>query len=199
MTAAPKSLLLTICTLMLASVVSAQSHRNAKGDNTDGTVLNVERRTANDSYSVFTEDPSKGGQTTQAGPLPSPGAPSPAGWLFSGAQSTININGNNVSTYLDSSNNNQPDKGGTTVTNGNFLTGVDFTVQPTTTGNKNVAVQNLFYLNNVIHDILYSHGFTEAVGNFQVDNFGKGGKDGDPVMPRPRTAAGPTTRTSLHR
>jgi len=41
MTAACKSLLLTICTLMLASVVSAQSHRSAKGDNSDGTILNV--------------------------------------------------------------------------------------------------------------------------------------------------------------
>jgi hypothetical protein len=44
-----------------------------------------------------------------------------------------------------------------------------------------VAVQNLFFLNNRVHDILYSHGFTEATGNFQLDNFGKGGNGGDPV------------------
>ena len=35
-----------------------------------------------------------------------------------------------------------------------------------------MAVQNLFYLNNVIHDTLYAAGFTEAAGNFQEDNFG---------------------------
>ena len=33
-------------------------------------------------------------------------------------------------------------------------------------------MQNLFYLNNVIHDTLYAAGFTEAAGNFQEDNFG---------------------------
>ena len=43
-------------------------------------------------------------------------------------------------------------------------------------------MQNLFYLNNVVHDILYGHGFNEAAGNFQVDNFGRGGKGGDPVQ-----------------
>ena len=34
-----------------------------------------------------------------------------------------------------------------------------------------MAVQNLFYLNNVIHDTLYDAGFTEAAGNFQENNF----------------------------
>src|SRR4249919_1713606 len=41
MTAAHKSLLLTICMLMLSSIVAAQSHRSSKGDNNDGTILNV--------------------------------------------------------------------------------------------------------------------------------------------------------------
>ena len=36
-----------------------------------------------------------------------------------------------------------------------------------------VAVTNLFYLNNVVHDKLYRHGFNEAAGNFQTNNFGK--------------------------
>ena len=47
--------------------------------------------------------------------------------------------------------------------------------------NKNVAAQNLFYLNNVIHDELYKHGFTEAAGNFQENNFGRGGRGKDLV------------------
>src|SRR3954465_13836501 len=34
-------LFLTICTLLSASNAGAQSRRNAKGDNTEGTVLNV--------------------------------------------------------------------------------------------------------------------------------------------------------------
>ena len=43
------------------------------------------------------------------------------------------------------------------------------------------AVTNLFYLNNVIHDKLYRHGFNEAAGNFQTNNFGKGGAGNHPV------------------
>jgi hypothetical protein len=42
-------------------------------------------------------------------------------------------------------------------------------------------VTNLFYWNNVIHDVLEGYGFDEAAGNFQVDNFGRGGAGNDPV------------------
>ncbi|KAJ1336298.1 hypothetical protein BSLG_010851 [Batrachochytrium salamandrivorans] len=44
-----------------------------------------------------------------------------------------------------------------------------------------VAV-NLFYVANVMHDISYRYGFTESAGNFQKDNFGKGGKGNDAVV-----------------
>lgn len=67
---------------------------------------------------------------------------------------------------------------------------MDLAAQPSTTGNKAVAVQNLFYLNNVIHDILYAKGFDEAAGNFQVDNFGKGGLGGDPVLAEAQDGGG---------
>jgi hypothetical protein len=33
-----------------------------------------------------------------------------------------------------------------------------------------VAVQNLFYLNNVMHDVLETYGFDEAAGNFEGDD-----------------------------
>jgi hypothetical protein len=155
----------------------------------DGRVLDVERRTANDSYNVFVEDPLKGAQTVVNGPG-SGNAESPAGWLGAGAQSTINISGNNVKAYLDADANNAPDSGGTAVTSGNFTTAVDLNASPTTTGNKAVAVQNLFYLNNRIHDILYRHGFNEAAGNFQVNNFGKGGAGNDPVNAEAQDGSG---------
>ena len=44
------------------------------------------------------------------------------------------------------------------------------------------SVVQLFYWCNRIHDIYYRHGFDEAAGNFQVDNFGLGGSGGDPVQ-----------------
>jgi subtilase family serine protease len=39
----------------------------------------------------------------------------------------------------------------------------------------------LFYSLNFAHDFFYNLGFDEAAGNFQVDNFNRGGKGGDPI------------------
>jgi hypothetical protein len=44
-----------------------------------------------------------------------------------------------------------------------------------------VSVLNLFYFCNWYHDFTYHLGFTEAAGNFQGDNFGRGGAGGDYV------------------
>ncbi len=112
---------------------------------------------------------------------PGPTTESPNGWLFSGNHGSTNIAGNNVSAYLDAVSDNRSDSFGTTITNGVFDTLFNASVQPSTQDNRNVAVQNLFYLNNVIHDELYRHGFTEAEGNFQQGNFGRGGRGNDPV------------------
>jgi hypothetical protein len=147
----------------------------------DGVVLDVENRTAHDSYRVFAIDPVRNAQATVNGPAASATAPSPNGWLGTGTQLTTNIVGNNVNTYLDVDANNRADRGGTSVTGGNFLAIANLGTTPAGTTNRAVAAQNLFYLNNVIHDILYRHGFNEAAGNFQTNNFGKGGAGNDPV------------------
>ena len=144
-----------------------------------GNLVSNELRTNEDSYNVFADNP----DVTPQGVVSGPGAgnaQSPAGWL-SGAQTTINIGGNNVRAYLDRNNNNAPDTGGVSVGDGNFLTAADLGQAPTIPQNQAVAVQNLFYLNNVIHDRLRQHGFTEANGNFQNDNFGNGGLGNDAV------------------
>lgn len=155
----------------------------------NGLVVSTELRTNNDSYNVFIEDPGKGPQTVVNGPA-SGDANSPAGWLGTGAHTTVNITGNNVNAYLDTDASNTADSGGTAVTNGNFLTAADLTVQPNTTGNKAVAVQNLFYFNNIVHDALYAHGFNEANLNFQINNFGKGGAGNDPVLAEAQDGSG---------
>jgi subtilisin-like proprotein convertase family protein/predicted small secreted protein len=46
---------------------------------------------------------------------------------------------------------------------------------------KAAAVANAFFLVNDHHDRTYALGFTEASGNFQTNNFGKGGAQNDPV------------------
>lgn len=150
----------------------------------EGEILNVELRTNNDQYFVYVEDPGKGAQTLVSGPTPitPPGTnPSPNGWLNTGTHKTINITGNNVHAYLDAQPNNQPDNGGSNVTNGQFTTVHNLTTAPSTTGNRAVAVQNLFYLNNRIHDVLYVAGFNESEANFQENNFSRGGSGSDSV------------------
>jgi hypothetical protein len=49
-----------------------------------------------------------------------------------------------------------------------------------------VAITNLFYHLNFMHDYLYDLGFDEAAGNFQANNFGRGGVGNDPVFGRPQ-------------
>jgi hypothetical protein len=105
-------------------------------------------------------------------------AQSPSGWV-SGTTTT----GNNVDAYLDRDNNNAADaiNARPVSSTRDFQYAFDLAAAPTTTTNQNAAVTNLFYLNNVIHDELYRHGFNEASGNFQTNNFGKGGAGNDPV------------------
>jgi hypothetical protein len=150
----------------------------------------VESRTNNDSYNVFTNNPNVTPQVVVFGPAPSTSAPTQLGWLGTGGQKTTNIGGNNVNAYLDTDANNAADSGGTTVTDGNFGTSFSSTTSPSTTQNRSVAVQNLFYLNNVMHDELYVHGFDEAAGNFQNSNFGLGGAANDAVNAEAQDGSG---------
>lgn len=43
------------------------------------------------------------------------------------------------------------------------------------------ATVNLFYWNNIIHDVTYQYGFDEASGNFQENNYGNPGNGSDSV------------------
>ncbi|KAL2912899.1 hypothetical protein HK105_207570 [Polyrhizophydium stewartii] len=52
------------------------------------------------------------------------------------------------------------------------------------------AITNLFYYNNIMHDLFYVYGFDEVAGNFQMDNFGKGGKGNDAVIANAQDGSG---------
>ncbi|RFU81079.1 fungalysin metallopeptidase [Trichoderma arundinaceum] len=47
---------------------------------------------------------------------------------------------------------------------------------------RDASITQLFYTANKYHDLLYVLGFTEAAGNFQLNNNGKGGKGNDFVI-----------------
>lgn len=115
-------------------------------------------------YAMPIESPNHGGRTLEVNP--DNFLASPFGWHdFTFTQ------GNNVDAYEDGDNPGfRPNGGGSY----NFNFPVSF---PYSAGNQSesAAITNLFYWNNIIHDVLYQYGFTEASGNFQEDNYGRGG------------------------
>lgn len=56
----------------------------------------------------------------------------------------------------------------------------DFTQDPLTDiFTEAFGLTNLFYWNNIMHDLTYHYGFDEVAGNYQQTNFGRGGKEND--------------------
>lgn len=103
---------------------------------------------------------------------------SPNGWINDGGNET---RGNNVDAHTDIDDDNNPDtprpQGSP---NRTFDFPLDLTQAPSSY--RNAATVNLFYWNNWIHDRLYQLGFTEDAGNFQNNNFGRGGLGNDAVQ-----------------
>jgi large repetitive protein len=104
-------------------------------------------------------------------------------WLAAGATET---SGNNVDAYADLT---APDgfsdgdlRGRTSAPDlFDFL--FDPTMQPESSETQRLAsIQNHFYLINFLHDLFYDRGFDEASGTAQVDNYGRGGREGDPIL-----------------
>ncbi|MFN0068006.1 MAG: M36 family metallopeptidase [Limisphaerales bacterium] len=100
---------------------------------------------------------------------------SPLGWIGDGGNET---RGNNVAAHLDLNADNQPDlprpQGSPART---FAPPLDLRQNPGSY--RDLSVVQLFYWCNWMHDRLYELGFTEAAGNFQADNLGRGGLGGD--------------------
>lgn len=61
---------------------------------------------------------------------------------------------------------------------------------PATTQQRQAAITNLFYMNNWLHDWWYHNGFDEVAGNAQLDNYGRGGVDGDPIEAQGQDGSG---------
>lgn len=140
------------------------------------------------SYNVFAlplESPNHGPRRLVSSNEVHPLA-SPLGWHHDGTSSTTmtlgnnvkavndhqsigyNSNGRNISDYVD---------GGSNL---NFDFPINSNLHPYE--NKNAVTTNLFYMNNVMHDIFYMYGFDEKNGNFQTTNHNKGGAGNDAVV-----------------
>lgn len=57
-------------------------------------------------------------------------------------------------------------------------------------GYESSSLTNLFYMNNMMHDVWYEYGFDEVAGNFQENNYGNGGLGGDFVFADGQDGAG---------
>ncbi len=133
--------------------------------------------------------PSDGRQTLTN---PQDGTASPFGWHDTngavGAEFTV-TRGNNVHAYEDRDANNAPPAAdvncGVTLS---CVFPLDLTLAPS--GYIAGAVTNLFYWNNIIHDVQYQYGFDEVGGNFQVNNYGRGGAGNDNVLAEAQDGGG---------
>ena len=161
-------------------------------DATSGEIVGRANWTAEATYRVFpspneSPDNSAGNRSDLVDPDLDGGIASPFGWHDTngavGAESQLTI-GNNVTACSDfdlpansCDPGSQPDGG----------PGLDFTsVVPLSLNDppQNYelgAVLNLFYWNNIMHDVTYQYGFDESSGNFQVNNYGRGGAGNDAV------------------
>jgi hypothetical protein len=153
------------------------------------SVHGLESRGTSASYRVFGlpfESPTAPGATHTLIENPAHPVASPFGWHDTTATSAPDFTitrGNNVHAYLDTNNSNSPDPGSEPDGGPSLLFDFVFdpALEPSAGSNPQASVVSLFYWNNVTHDLLYVHGFDEPAGNFQVNNYGRGGAGGDDV------------------
>ncbi|AKK72367.1 hypothetical protein OK18_06710 [Chryseobacterium gallinarum] len=136
----------------------------------------------NASYNVFAlpvEAPTFGSRSVVNNPWDL--TASPEGWHSDGTNTYTNTRGNNVYAYSDQDDMDAPGYSPDGGSSRNF----DFPFADGRYDNpfmyKDASITNLFYMNNKIHDIFYKFGFTETARNYQDNNFGKGGLEGDAV------------------
>jgi extracellular elastinolytic metalloproteinase len=115
---------------------------------------------------------------------PEDNSASPFGWHdtngAAGAEYTI-LRGNNAVVYTDVDNDDMPDGNGA---DGGPGLSFDFAWSPSDPPSlyREAFATNAFYWANMAHDIFWRHGFTEAAGNMQTNNYGRGGLGNDPLI-----------------
>lgn len=141
-----------------------------------------------ETFALPIESPYFGNRTIEVQPA-HPDA-SPFGWHDTdgvpGAEYTV-TRGNNANAYEDGNNPGYQPNGGPDLD----FTGYPFS-QTYSSANQyeDAAITNLFYLNNIIHDVMYMYGFDEESGNFQENNYGNGGIGGDSVNAEAQDGSG---------
>lgn len=143
-------------------------------------------------YRVFNmpvESPSHGSRTLEVSPEEA--LASPYGWHdvdgVPGAEFTF-TRGNNVWATEDFDNDDTPGyapDGGATL---NFDFPLNLSDDPA--NSVDASITNLFFWNNLMHDIWYQYGFDEPSGNFQENNYDRGGIGEDAVFAQAQDGGG---------
>ena len=161
---------------------SAQIEQAATSLGAHGPLDPVEDGSSYRVYEIPKESPNDGPRTLVTNPAET--TASPFGWHDTngapGPEFTT-TRGNNVHAYLDQDANNVPDPGQDT--DGGPSLAFDFEADLTEHAQdyRDAVTANLFYMNNVIHDVLYGYGFDEVSGNFQQNKYGATLANGNPV------------------
>ena len=118
---------------------------------------------------------------------------SPYGWHDTdgvhGAEYTVTW-GNNVLAFEDQENNNDPLANLAADGGANLLFSFPINLEAPPEAYLEASITNLFYWNNIIHDIFYHYGFDEVSGNFQWNNYGNGGVGNDAVWAQAQDGGG---------
>ncbi|MCP4902138.1 MAG: peptidase [bacterium] len=156
-------------------------------DAISGDVISQNNWTSDAEYSVIplpADSPNDTGEAQVVVTDPANATASPFGWHddngVAGAEYT-DTRGNNVWAQDDLDDNNtggtRPDGGASLEFNHVWNPALD----PEGGTNVDASVLNLFYFNNIMHDVTYQYGFDEVSGNFQENNYGNGGLGSDHV------------------
>jgi len=107
-------------------------------------------------------------------------------WNSDGTTDYNITRGNNVWAQEDRDNNNAtmgaPATSSTALPSLTFDFPYNAASNPTAYVSQPAALTNLFYWNNIMHDVTYQYGFDEVSGNFQANNLGRGGLGNDYVI-----------------
>ncbi|MBK9985190.1 MAG: M36 family metallopeptidase [Saprospiraceae bacterium] len=149
--------------------------------------------TPDSSYNIFSipiESPNHGPRSIVTRPWTSCGVGNHAstlGWHKDGTTNYRITRGNNVYAYEDINHDNLPGYSPDTI-NLRF----DYPYTPSINAADNLAscITNLFYWNNIMHDVTYQYGFDEVSGNFQNNNLSRGGAGGDYVKAEAQDGGG---------
>lgn len=164
---------------------TAENHAKHAFQFEENQTINLGKKSSSGTYNVFPlplESPARGPRSLMNNMADAKS--SPFGWHdtngVAGPEFLI-TRGNNVWAKEDTA--------GTNNINGFSPNGGDslifdfpYSVSARPRDNRNAAIVNLFYWNNIIHDIFFNYGFDEKSGNFQQKNFSGQGLGRDFVL-----------------